>query len=93
MGDFNANINNPTSLRTQQLTNLLATFGLEDLLPHFKQCSKHQGLHTWTQTRLGTCYRSRCDYIFGTDRHLFRSIRIKDPRHFTSDHFMLVGQY
>ena len=37
------------------------------------------------------CFKSRCDYILGTDRSLFQAIRIKDPRHFTSDHYMLVG--
>ena len=91
MVDLNINMSNFTSLHTQQVANLLATYGLKDLLPLFKQWQKHRGLHTWTQTRLGICYKSRCDYILGSSHHLFRSITIKDPIHFSTNHYMLVG--
>ena len=36
---------------------------------------------------------SRCDYILGTDRRLFETVSIRDPRHFSSSHFVLVARY
>jgi hypothetical protein len=34
---------------------------------------------------------SRCDYILGTDRRLFKKVSIKDPIHYFYDHLMVLG--
>jgi hypothetical protein len=34
---------------------------------------------------------ARCDYILGSDWDLFTKVSIKDPRHFSSDHYMAKG--
>ena len=40
--------------------------------------------------REGKIVRSRTDYILGTDRRLFWSVSVFDPRHNT-DHYMVLG--
>jgi hypothetical protein len=35
--------------------------------------------------------RSRCDYVLGTAKRIFKQISLKEPRHFYWDHLMVVG--
>jgi hypothetical protein len=35
--------------------------------------------------------KARCDYIFCSERDILTNIQLKDPLHYTSDHFMVVG--
>ena len=89
LGDLNADIHNNTRPRDATISDLLAHHGLEDMLPHFRQRLGFRHQTTWSQRRNDTTYRSRCDYICGSDRRLFQTVSIRDPRHFTSDHLML----
>jgi hypothetical protein len=34
---------------------------------------------------------SRCDYILSTDRRIFSNVTIRGPRHYTTDHYMVLG--
>jgi hypothetical protein len=34
---------------------------------------------------------SRCDYILSTDRRIFSNVTIREPRHYTTDHYMILG--
>ena len=52
LGDLNIDLYDNTSNRTSQVANLLATYGLEDLLRHFKQRKRHCLFHTWWQLAL-----------------------------------------
>ena len=48
---------------------------------------------TWFQVRKGKIVRSRCDDILAGDKHKFQTVTIRDPRNFSSDHYMLVAEY
>lgn len=89
LGDLNVNIHNPATPRSHHVAAFIAAHGLFDLLPHFLQTSKYKDHTTWHQMRQGTLIRSRCDYILGTDRRLIQRLRIRDTRHYDSDHYML----
>ena len=92
MGDLNADIHDLSTNRSQQVAAFLATFGLLDVLTHFKQRRPHRHNQTWRQVREGQVLRSRCDYILGTDRRLFESVGIRDPRHYSSDHLAVKAR-
>jgi hypothetical protein len=34
---------------------------------------------------------AKCDYILGLERGLFTKIAIRNPRHYSSDHYMIMG--
>ena len=91
-GDLNADITDLASPRNQQVAACLATHGLFDLLPHFRQRRSFRHNTTWYQIRQGTLYQSRCDYILGTDRRLFETVALRDPRSYSTDHLMLRGR-
>ena len=93
LGDLNVDLRRPQSNRTQAVAATLATYGLEDMLYHFKQRKAFTHRQTWWQFRAGTLIRSRCDYILGTDRRLFETAGLRDPRYFSSDHYMVVARY
>jgi hypothetical protein len=58
---------------------------------HFIQRKSFRHGNTWSMEREGKILQSRCDYILGTDRRIFKYIRIKDPPTYNSDHFMVTG--
>ena len=93
LGDLNVNLSDLSKPRTAQVSATIMAYGLEDMLLHFRQRHKLRHLKTWWQHRNGQTFRSRCDYILATDRRLFQSVTMKNPRHYSSDHFMLVGKY
>lgn len=76
--------------RQNETVALVGSLGVEDLNQHFVQ-RRRVGDWTWSMLREGTRILSRCDYILVTDQLDFRAFRIKNPRHFDSDHRMLVG--
>ena len=93
LGDLNVDLLQLRSNRNQEVAALIATYGLEDMLLHFKQRKSFTHRQTWHQLRDGKLLRSRCDYILGTDRRLFETVGIRDPRHYSSDHYMIMARY
>jgi len=92
-GDFNVDLSDPNQdTRGSEIIDAFTTHGLEDLLLHFKPRERYSHRQTWWQDRGGFTIRSRCDYILGSDRRMFSNVYLKDPRCFTSDHYMVVGR-
>ena len=95
LGDLNVDLEDLSKPRSRRVAEITTNYGLEDLLQAFAMSRRYKHRKIWFQYRsdLSRTIRSRCDYILGTDRHLFEYIRIKDPHHYSSDHFMLVARY
>ena len=94
MGDLNANLHNPVLERDSEISALVASHGLEDALPHFRQRScRHGHGVTWWQRRadVGIVCSANCDYLLASDRRFLRNVQIQQPRLHQSDHFALVG--
>jgi len=62
------------------------------MLLQFKLTARNSHRQTWWQERGEFLIRSCCDYILGSDKRMFRNVYLKDPRCFSSDHFMVVGK-
>ena len=92
IADLNTDLHSLNTPRAQTINATLVSYGLQDLLYHFVQARRYRNLKTWQQSRQGTTLQSRCDYIMSPDRRYFEWLRIKEPRYFTSDHFMLVAR-
>jgi Reverse transcriptase (RNA-dependent DNA polymerase) len=92
LGDLNVDLASPRDGRGQAIAAEMASLGLEDLLLHFRQRRRFRHGKTFGQYRDGQLVRSRCDYILGTDRRMFKNVSIRDPRLYTSDHFMVHGR-
>jgi hypothetical protein len=92
LGDLNVNLRAPTGAREAQIAAMVASYGLNDMLLHFKQRRRYRDGATWRQTRQGEVVKGWCDYILGTKRRFFRKVVIRDPRCFSSDHFLVMGQ-
>jgi hypothetical protein len=62
LGDLNVNLQSPRDARDTEIVGILSTYGLEDMMPHFK--SRHAFRHgnTWSMVRDGVPMGSRCDY-------------------------------
>ena len=89
LGDLNVELDEARSPRIKQVGDLIAEYGLIDLVCHFRQRRSFQNLKTWSQVRQGTVLRLRCDYILRTDRRHFELVEICDMRNFSLDHFTL----
>ena len=92
-GDLN--INFAAEEGDQREENIAAPFtteGLEGMAPHFLPQQRRWcwDRRTWGMLRKGMEMRSRTDYILGTDRHLFRNVSVRYPRH-NLDHYMVLG--
>lgn len=92
LGDLNVDLMKPTDPRSHDVAAVLASYGMEDMLPHFLQHSTFRHNKAWWQKRNGRIYRSRCDYVLGNNRRLFKPVSIRDPRHYSSDHYVLKGR-
>ena len=92
LGDLNADIGCLRNPHNQQVAEFLASFGLVDLLGHFRQRPRFCHLHMWWKVLQGRVLRSHCDYVLGSDRWLFNTVGIWDPRKFASDHFALCAR-
>lgn len=89
LGDLNVDLDNPRDERGQAIATEMAGLGLEDLLLHFRQRRGFRHGMTWMQHRDGRTVQAHCDYILGTDRRMLTNVAIRNPRLFTSDHFMV----
>jgi len=93
MGDLNVDLSGPSRTeRDTEIRDILSINSLEDMLLHFKPTARYSHRQTWWQERGGFLIRSRCDYILGSDRRMFCNVYLKDPRCFSSDHFMVIGK-
>jgi exonuclease III len=93
MGDLNVDLLNLRDTRDANLAAMVATLGLLDILEHFYMRSGFGHCNTWFQTREHSMISSRCDYILSSDRCLFRNMQLKKPRLFTSDHYLILGEF
>jgi hypothetical protein len=91
LGDLNVNLNNPRNDRGLQIATIVADLGLEDLISHFHQKCNYRGKFTWWMRRGNSIIKAKCDYILGSDRGLFTKIAIRNPRHSSSNHYMVMG--
>jgi exonuclease III len=92
LGDLNCNLEDPQSPRDIQVAAMVANHGIFDMLPHFKQRKGLGHCRTWRQLHNdGNWIASWCDYFLGSDRCMFCNVCLHNPRHFTSDHLMVVG--
>jgi exonuclease III len=92
MGDLNVDLLNLRDTRDANIAAMIANLGLLDLLAHFYMRSGFGHRNTWFQTREHSMLSSRCDYILGSNRNLFRNMQLKQPRLFTSDHYLVLGE-
>ena len=92
LGDLNMDLEDPRDDRAYSIAADMASFGFEDMLAHFRQRRGFRHGKTWMQHRNNEVLRSRCDYILGTDRRLFNKVCLRDPRLFSSDHLMVLGE-
>ena len=77
--------------RHEETVALVASLGVDDMNQHFRQEKKY-GDWTWSNRRRGEKrVISRCDYILATNKTDFRTLRIRDPRGFDTDHRMVIG--
>jgi exonuclease III len=83
LGDLNTDLEDPTRPRSIETNNLLSTYGLIDMIAQFQQRRRHRDRTTWFQRKQDTMITARCDYILGSNRRLFKAVRICTPRHFT----------
>jgi exonuclease III len=91
LGDLNADILHPQNDRSTEVASMAASFGLDDLLRHFKQKHRFRSGFTWRMRRGQGMVMSRCDSIFCTDRRIFKNVAIREPRHYSSDHYLVLG--
>lgn len=92
LGDLNIDMQSPRDAREVEIAGALSARGLEDMLKHFKQSRGFRHGNSWRQFRGGRLESSRCDYILGSDRRLFSNMQLKDPRCFSSDHWLIRGE-
>jgi endonuclease/exonuclease/phosphatase family metal-dependent hydrolase len=91
LGDLNVDLDRPEGEREEEIAVLLAHHSLMNMIPHFRQRAPNAGRKTWRQTRNGERVTARCDYIVSRDHRCFTTVGIRDPRHFSSDHLMVIG--
>ena len=91
VGDLNLNLDSLETDRDMEIADCLATSGLIDMRRHFKLDGKNRMPDTWHRTREGEPVRSRPDYFLCSDRRIIKRYRIRDPRHFTTDHKLVCG--
>ena len=89
MGDLNANLDQPTRARDLEIAAAVATAGLEDMLPHFRQRQPFGAGLTWG--RHGENATGGNDYILGADWQMFSNVGLCLPRNFASDHQLVLG--
>jgi exonuclease III len=93
LGDLNSDLASPRTQWADDIATELLSRGLVDTLPLFKR-RRRDATWTWRQPRGpdDSEIRSRCDYILSTERNLFTKVAVRDPRHFVSDHFMVMAE-
>ena len=91
VGDLNLNLDSLETDRDMEIADCLATSGMIDMRRHFKLDGKNRMPDTWHRTREGEPVRSRPDYFLCSDRRIIKRYRIRDPRHFATDHKLVLG--
>ena len=61
LGNLNTYIRCLRKLWDQQVAHFLVSFGMVDLLNHFRQCLRYCNLQTWWQVRQRLILLSQCD--------------------------------
>ena len=82
--------------RANQINAALAPYGLTDLLLHYKQRTLGRDLFAYCFTPDDPTQRlrqSRCEYILSPDRRQFKTVQIRKPQYYVSDHRMVVAKY
>ena len=75
LGNLNVDLEKARIPWSQRVAELLAEYGLIDLVRHFRQCRRLRNLKTWSQV---------CQGIV-----LFKLVGIRDMQNFSSDQFAL----
>ena len=68
LGDLNIKLATPTTAREIEIATLLASVGLTDMLPHFRQRSKLGKTWAWSQQREGARCFSRKQRLYPGDQ-------------------------
>ena len=89
MGDLNLELDDSQNPRSQLVDNILTEFFLIDLMHHFRQRRRFLYMNMLTYTQQATVLKSRCEYFFSTDCHIFKLVVIRDMRNYSSNHFAL----
>jgi hypothetical protein len=89
MGGLNADIERPRDNRATEVAFLAASFGLEDLLRHFRQRRRFTRGITWRMRRGQGLITSRCDNILCSGRRILENIAIREPRNYSLDHYLI----
>ena len=87
LGDPNAGISRLRNNWYQLVAYFVASFGMVDLLDHFRNRLFYHNLYMWLQVHQGQILLPRCEYILGSDKMMFKTIGISDPQNFASKHF------
>ena len=91
VGDLNLDLDSCESERDMEIADSLATSDLLDMHRHFTSPGKHSKPATWHQKREGKTVQSRPDYFLCSDRRIIKRYAIRDPRHFATDHHLVLG--
>jgi len=85
VGDFNANINNPTTQRDVELSTLAAALQVRDPIHIFKQ--KRNRKYSWHMKYTGRrTMKSRCDYVMTPYQQRIIDAKFSSPAPFDTDH-------
>jgi endonuclease/exonuclease/phosphatase family metal-dependent hydrolase len=90
LGDLNADMRFPRYYRAIDVDATVASFGLVDMLVHFQQRKKFLHGSTPQIQRRERITTSIFDYILSTDRRNFSNVTIREQRHYTTDHYMIL---
>lgn len=91
LGDLNVDLNDPNPDNCSvEIMALAASFGIEDMASHFRQCTSFRHGDTWHMVREGQLISSKSDYILASDCRIFHYIWHREPR-YNSDHIMVTG--
>jgi hypothetical protein len=91
LGDLKANLRYPRDNMAVAVAATVRSFGLVDMLGHFRQRKKFRHRMTWQMRRRERIMMSRYDTILSTYRRIFSNVTIREPRHYTTDHYMILG--
>ena len=89
LGNLNAEIGRLRNPHNQHVSDFMASFVLVDLMGHFYQRLFYHHLQTWFQFFQVRVIRYQCEYYMRSNRRLFETVGIWDPRNFSSEHFAL----
>jgi hypothetical protein len=91
LGDLSSHLKNPRNDRAMIVANYMADLELLYNYGDYRHSKKHRKSFTWWQRRNNKIIRAKCDFILGSERNFFKNVCLKDPRHYSSDHFMVLG--